>query len=92
MRETTGLDFDAYVKDEEWGREQDTAQREQETELKNHQTDSQNITSFGGNIPTETDKDKQKPQLKYKGNKYFDKVPDPLFDDDEVQDSKSDIL
>ena len=74
MRETTGLDFDSYVRNEEWGREQEiTAQRErelEETERNQHMSSN----------PTETDKQKSK----YKGNKYFDKVPDPLFDDDEV--------
>ena len=50
MRETTGQDFDSYVKNEEWDREQETAQREQEreTEMNNHHSEATNkMPSFG---------------------------------------------
>lgn len=81
MRETTGLDFDSYVRNEEWGREQEiTAQRERELEEKERELEETERNQHMSSNPTETDKQKSK----YKGNKYFDKVPDPLFDDDEV--------
>ena len=50
MRETTGLDFDSYVRNEEWGREQEiTAQRERELE------DTERNQHMSSN-PTEADK------------------------------------
>ena len=87
MRETTGHDFDSYVKNEEWGREQE---RDLETEMnmnKHSPLATSKMHSFAGpGDATETDQNKSKYDQKYKGNKYFDKVPDPLFDDDEGQD------